>query len=504
MSTIPLSLQPDREIARRHQQMLRAQRAASNALHGVAGVIARVMHGEEPTELGLARAVKRRHGHDLMRVVGLGWYVWDGRRWASDIDGAVQRRIIETVDALVIEAGPVVGDAKPNGLQKLARTGQSAKTVSAVAKLLEFEMPSTVKPSDLDARTDLLTCLNGTVCLKTGEFREHRREDLLTHLVRYNYLPEATAPRFMAHVDYFQPDPEMRAFLQRLAGYSLMGNPESKMAVAIGNGANGKRIFFDTLRRVFGETARAMSPKSLEDSGSSKSGSGPAEDILRLRGSRMVLVEEWGQNVPIKTDLIKAFAGGGTMPARGIHEKHSVEVEAKFLLTMTTNFTPIVKGSDDYGVWRRLLFIPFPVQMPDDMKRDRNLVMDELMAEGEGILAWAVAGAIAVAQGKLNPPQACLALTANRREEADTVGGWMAERCETGPECKAQLATLYADYRTWVEQSGLKVNLTKQAFNRELKAKGLEEGRSSAGMMIKGLQLTAVSMEDAFDPSNWQ
>lgn len=59
----------------------------------------------------------------------------------------------------------------------------------------EYEKEIPVSINQLDQDPFLLNCLNGTLDLRTGELREHRREDLITKLVHLKYYPDAECPR---------------------------------------------------------------------------------------------------------------------------------------------------------------------------------------------------------------------------------------------------------------------------------------------------------------------
>ena len=61
---------------------------------------------------------------------------------------------------------------------------QSARSVLGVA----------VTPEKFDQDPWLLNCLNGTIDLRTGEFRPHRREDLLTKICPVEFDPKAECP----------------------------------------------------------------------------------------------------------------------------------------------------------------------------------------------------------------------------------------------------------------------------------------------------------------------
>lgn len=70
------------------------------------------MLGFPLTDLGNAERLVRRHGHDLrfVRVWGV-WLIWDGRRWAEDNTGGIERRAKETVRAMASQAAAMFDTA---------------------------------------------------------------------------------------------------------------------------------------------------------------------------------------------------------------------------------------------------------------------------------------------------------------------------------------------------------------------------------------------------------
>ena len=70
-----------------------------------------------------------------------------------------------------------------------------------------------VLPDELDASPDLLNVLNGTIDLRSGKLREHRREDLITKIVPIEYDPDANAPAWETFLGRVLPGEELRAFV---------------------------------------------------------------------------------------------------------------------------------------------------------------------------------------------------------------------------------------------------------------------------------------------------
>ena len=64
-----------------------------------------------------------------------------------------------------------------------------------------------ITQNDLDKNLDLFNCQNGTYNLRTGEFRPHRPQDLLSKVSNVVYDPEARSTRFEQFIsDIMQGD----------------------------------------------------------------------------------------------------------------------------------------------------------------------------------------------------------------------------------------------------------------------------------------------------------
>jgi len=173
------------------------------------------------------------------------------------------------------------------------------------------------------------------------------------------------------------------------------------------------------------------------------------------------------------------------------------------------NHKPVVRGTDE-GIWRRIRLIPFEVTIPGD-KQDHKLPA-KLRAELPGILAWAVQGCLDWQRDGLGTPAEVKAATEAYRAEMDVIAEFLAESCVMTPKAEATKTALYEAYQTWCESSGER-SLSKIAFGRRLKERGIAEGTNPAGSARvwlgvgllatqEGAVLTTLTTSDSFSGIN--
>ncbi|WP_405216002.1 phage/plasmid primase, P4 family [Agrococcus sp. Ld7] len=402
------------------------------------------------TDLGNAERLAAVFGQDMRWVADQSrWVVWREGRWVDDHHGQVI--------AWAKASARMIWHEDP----KWAKASESRARIESAVKLAQSDSALSVLADEFDADPWLLNLKNGTVDLRTGELREHRREDFIRRIVPHDFDPNATAPTFEAFLNKVQPDPEMRAFLQRAVGYSLTGHTsEQKMLLLHGNGQTGKSTFVETLMRLLGPYAKSLPSASLVAQGFDRI---PA-DIAMLHGARFVSVSEFEDGRQINERLVKQLTGGDTMTARFMRENF-FEFRPQCTIWVTTNHKPQVRGTDE-GIWRRLLLVTFGVRIPDS-ERDDSLA-ERLAEELSGILRWAVDGAEEWARVGLQPPPGVLAETRVYRSEADLMLSFLEEACEVGPHASVSKQHLYDGYREWCDTSGLRA-VSKNVFGRMLK-----------------------------------
>jgi putative DNA primase/helicase len=324
------------------------------------------------------------------------WLVWDDRRWAVDDRGAAIRRAKQTMLDYLTEA--TLADDKYH--QAFAYASLDARRIVNMLAMAECEL--VVTPDQLDTHPFLLNFLNGTLDLRTGELAPHDPDQFITKLVHYRYDPGAKCPRFLSviaramgnHPDASETELDraerMVAYLQRALGYSLTGTTEEKSVfVPFGSGNNAKTTILSTFLKLLNEYAVLLQVDTLM--ARAQESNNTQADLADLRGARFVMTSETEEGQRLSQGKLKRISQGmGNIKACRKYE-NPIEFPETHKLWMDTNSKPIIREADDQATFNRLHPIPFTVTIPPE-EIDKSLPR-KLLAEAEGILAWAVEGA---------------------------------------------------------------------------------------------------------------
>jgi putative DNA primase/helicase len=372
---------------------------------------------------------------------------------------------------------------------------ESARRINAMLDLARSEPCIPILPEQMDADPWLFNCPNGTVDLRTGALREHRREDYITKLCPTRYDPDARCPAWCRFLEAVFPtdegvaDDELITFMQRLLGRCLTGDvSEQFLPIFWGSGANGKSTLVNT---VLGTLGGDYAMKANADLLMTSRGERHPTEVAQLFGMRLVVASETSEGRKLNEALVKDLTGGEPLRARRMREDFW-EFPPTHKVILLTNHKPRIVGTDE-AIWRRLRLVPFTAtfwdpadpgknaaELPADQKQDKQLGA-KLAAEREGILAWLVRGCMDWQRDGMTLPDKVRAATRDYRAEEDTLARWIAECCVTGDtsyRCRSQV--LYGNYRGWCERAGEEV-MPQKLFGPALEERGYPK-RTSNGV----------------------
>jgi P4 family phage/plasmid primase-like protien len=321
-----------------------------------------------------------------------GWYVWDGRRWAPDVELVRTLLVGEYTDELRRQAtsGALAdNDAAQTAMERANRI----ESGGGFANALEFAKSIlAVSVTRLDNDPWLLNCPNGTLDLRTGALSHHDPRNMITRICPTPYDPAATDDVWQRVVwEALQGDEAQLRLLARFAGYTLTGRTtEKRMLVISGPTNTAKSTVTEPLYRVLGavhDGGYATTWDAEVVQADSKVNRG--EKLAKVRGARMVLVGELEKGSRMADGFVKQFTGGDTMDAKALYKgSYSYRPSAK--LWMATNYVP---QSPDRALQERLLLLPF--EHTPTVKDPRvKAHLEESVDAHRAIMAWAVRGVL--------------------------------------------------------------------------------------------------------------
>lgn len=442
------------------------------------------------------------------------WMYWDGTGWRVDESGSAATRaalqVSETWRKKAEEKEAEASTASGDDRKRLMKIAESYRSFAAQCRnrrgldnmlaLAARDDRFAISVSALDCDRWALGVANGAVDLRTGQLRSSSRDDFITKRSPYPFKPDAQAPRWCQFIEEitalpidaqsYAPRPGLTGYLHRALGYAISGLVrEHKAFIWHGDGSNGKSVLTDILGEVLASYCTLLPADAMMASKRDSDGEAPTPFARKLAGARIAFGSEAKEGQKLNAAWIKKQTGDAKLTARGLHESpFTFDVTHKLFLL--TNHQPHLDHMDE-ATRGRLHMVPFdrrwnrpglPSRNPSLPDGDKTL-MDKLLTEAEGILAWLVRGAVAYAQDGLEPPAEVIAKTLDYFEQQDALGQWMTtmERCPAKDGTGASV--LFGWFTSWCTDEGFAgaQPSTVPAFGKALQALGIERARPSTG-----------------------
>lgn len=406
------------------------------------------------------------------------WYIYDGKRWKPDsIDGTQAMQLCKKLaDALLVYAS----STEDADYVKAVAKWQNRNTRKTV--LLDAQDCYPVNVSDFDKDIYLFNCQNGTLDLRTMEFRPHKPQDLLSKIAGVNYDPDARCDRWYRFIDeIMQGDKNKARYLQKALGYSLSGDTREECFFILfgATSRNGKSVLMETFKKTMGDYGKATSPETIAQKDRTDS-SKPSEDVARLAGARFVNISEPDKNLVLSSALIKTLTGNDTIQARYLHE-HIFEYQPQFKLFINTNHLPRVTDSTVFSS-DRIKVIPFERHFEEN---ERDTSLKRLFSDKDNlsaVLNWCLDGFKAYQTEGLSVPASVQKATTEYMIDSDDITRFMDDELVDDPRCSVRTSDVYDRYKEWCEQNGFMQKSIK-SFSMDLKQRNVEiiKGRPSDG-----------------------
>jgi putative DNA primase/helicase len=340
-----------------------------------------------------------------------------------------------------------------------------------------------VSTTDFDRDPFLLNCQNGTIDLRNGELREHRKDDLISKMIPIDFNRYAKCPQFLRFIHRIMGDgPDATTeerdravhlvqYLQRLFGCAATGKAEKLLVILYGSGNNGKSTLLLTVSKALGETEYAAQiniDSLMVDPKGAGTNNAVNSDLSDLRGCRFVFSSEVERGQHLALSRVKYLTGLTSIKARRMRENWTKFPQTgKFF--MDCNHRPSISSPTD-AIWNRVKCIPFTVTIGAD-ELDTDLP-SKLELELPGILAWIVAGACDYVQHGLGEaPAEVEASTAEYHESSNRLREFLEDRVHVDPNAWVSSESLNAAYSDWCDKNGERFPLDSKAFVEQLRSK---------------------------------
>jgi len=410
------------------------------------------------------------------------FYIYDGQKWKVDDRGAIRKLIDEMIESIknekVLHSEDVTEEEAREAFQKYykkTRGTQSKKNI-----MNELMHRKTVTPDEFDKDDMLLNVANGYIDLTSRELYKHDINRMFSQIANTDYSEKMQPAVWLDFLnDIFAGNKAVIRYIQKALGYSLTGSTrEQVMFILFGKGRNGKSIFVETIAEILGDYSNNMQAKSLMV----KKNDNVNTDIARLSKARFVTSSEPNEGFRFDEGLIKQITGGDKVTARFLYAEE-FEYTPKFKIWVSTNHKPIIRGTDD-GIWRRLVLIPFDVQIPEE-KVDKDLKY-KLLREAPAILNWMAEGAYMWMREGLELPEKLKASSKAYRTEMDVIEQFIEDECKRVDDGRVKANELYSVYKNWANENNA-YKMSNKDFGQKMKEK-FKSKRMNTGMYYLGLE----------------
>lgn len=418
------------------------------------------------------------HGGDLRFIPAWDkWIVWNGTRWVMDHQDVKVTELAKDVSrALYIQASAVEDAELADHIYKFAKASANRPRISAMIKLARGVSNMAVTPGDLDVDPWLLGVENGVVNLRTGQLQDADPLDLMTMQAPVQYDAGAECPIWeQCLADWFS-DPEVRSYVQRLAGQAMIGNQQEHLLVIhFGPGGNGKGTFVRAIANVLGEyyvvphkSLLVVQKHSVHDT-----------ERAKLYRKRLAVAVETDHRQKLNEADIKNLTGGDIISARRMRED-PWEFAPTHTLWLQTNHLPEI-ASRDNGIWRRMRVVEWTATFSN--KAADSELDEKLRAEASGILNWLIAGALDWQRSGLAEPVAVETATHKYRRSEDLLTRFAQDvELVTKPDLWITAHELRLLLDTWCRSEGVIVTPSTNSVAAWL----VEQGASRSRRRLQG------------------
>jgi len=340
----------------------------------------------------------------------------------------------------------------------------------------------------------VLNFTNGTLDLNNGEFsKAHRRELFQNIQFPYDFNRDLHYPnwvKFLASLDF---DLDTLSKLQEWAGYCLLpmvqGNLQ-KSLFFIGEGANGKSVFLETLAAVLDNVSH-LELSELFD----------RFKIAELEGKLANICTDVETSKVMDARFKKIVAGEPQSAERKFKEPFEFKPYAKILFS-ANDFIPTKDRT--HGYYRRFDILKFNRIFKTEEQKPE--LLQELKEEVPGIFNWALEGLDRLSQQNWIMSKSSYMEDCHNefKKATNPLQLFIEEECVLEGNATVDSKEFRISYKHYCDEKGYKP-LSDNKLGQELKRHGINKSRirSEEGRIIlyEGIQLLSGSVHSVHSMS---
>ncbi|MFF4040686.1 phage/plasmid primase, P4 family [Streptomyces sp. NPDC001816] len=387
------------------------------------------------------------------------WMRWNGTCWREIDEAQVRAHMYERLEHVVYQAPGKDGQTEER---------EWAPTKQKISNLLDALGAITLLPTDTDAPAwlggeqdggPIVACENGLLRIRDRALLPHTPGFFNLVSVPFAYDPAATAPTWERFLSQIWPDDaDAITALQEWFGYVLSGRTDlQKILLIVGPSRSGKGTIARVLKALVGKENLA---------GPTLAGLGTNFGLATLIGKSLAVISDArlsGNDNSQVVERLLTISGDDTIDVdRKYREQWTGKLPSRLMIL--SNELPHF-GDSSGVIANRFILLSMRVSW---LGKEDPTLTDRLTAEMPGILNWALEGLARLQRtGRLTEPASSREAVTTIRDTASPTSAFVRERCSTGPTCTVAVDDLWAVWREWAEDNGVRAG-TKQLFGRNL------------------------------------
>lgn len=336
--------------------------------------------------------------------------------------------------------------------------------------------------------SEVVNCLNGEITLVDGcwKLQSHIRENYRTSQIPVEFIPDATAPRFLKFLDDVfnsddDADDKKKAILEMI-GYTLMAHCQhERFIILVGSGANGKSVLLATLEAIcVTDNVAGVQPSQFDRS----------FQRAHLHNKLANIVTEVKQGEVIDDASLKGIVSGE--PTTVEHKfKSPFDMRPFATCWFGTNHMPHTRDFSD-ALFRRALVVQFNNVFKPELGNCDPRLREKLISESSGILTLALNAYSDALKNGFTMPRSCMTARDEWRLEADQVAQFVDENCQRDVSSEIRAGELFDAYKGWAINAGVHRTLTQKSFRERLTKLDFGQRRDSSARYVTGIRITGL------------